>query len=73
MMHTAVVWERKDYQGLENSKATTENVMKGIFWATMASAMWGISGQSYSLFHRVKIFQPVGSCQRGPWALESCY
>lgn len=43
-MHTAVVWERKDYQGLENSKATTENVMKGIFWATMASAMWGISG-----------------------------
>jgi len=29
---------------LKTSTASTENVMKGIFWAIVASAMWGVSG-----------------------------
>ncbi len=30
-------------------KATSNNVMKGIFWSAVASAVWGISGTTVYL------------------------
>jgi len=42
-MHAVSVRE-KGFTGLKNSEVSTGNVIKGIFWATIASAMFGVSG-----------------------------
>jgi len=42
-MHAVSVRE-KGFTGLKNSEVSTGIVIKGIFWATIASAMFGVSG-----------------------------
>ncbi|NLR10733.1 MULTISPECIES: DMT family transporter [Lactobacillaceae] len=42
-MHAVSVRE-KGFTGLKNSEVSTGNVIKGIFWATIASGMFGVSG-----------------------------
>ena len=48
-------------------KATSNNVMKGIFWSAVASAVWGSLVQRFNLFHKIKTSQLIGICRSEQW------